>query len=504
MKKQADYFSLIELAVKNKFKLTCPWDGTYQKASKIWNRRLQTGPAMIAFCSEAKHVQVCVNWCRTNSFPFRVRSGGHHHEGMSCDYGVLIIDLSLMNTITYEGNDHAWIPPGMQLQDVYIELAKRKKIIPGGGCETVCVGGLTLGGGWGMSARIYGLTCDSLRKAEIVLADGTLQTVDEGNLPDLFWALKGGGAGSFGIVTNFLFKLSPAPRYVSFTLTWTIPSAIPKILEAWLKELAGAGAPDKITTVCRLFHTAFGGTQLEMNGRIYGTVQEAKQYTRQFTSLFKPYPETYKQYPETYKEKINVSDSAEIEGESASEPLAASHFAESKLPVIPKGPVDTCHIAGPLPHKISSAFAKNSAIVQLGQECLDFMVNNRGFLRVNTYVSFHSFGGAISRIGPTQTAFPWRERKLLLQFQAWWSRPNDKYTDQYIQWIEKFRTTLASKNLTDGGFFNFQDASVRNNKYDLMKYYLGINLDTLIGHKNKYDPKDLFKFPMSIPQKREP
>lgn len=502
MKKQADYFSLIELAVKNKFKLTCPWDGTYQKASKIWNRRLQTGPAMIAFCSEAKHVQVCVNWCRTNSFPFRVRSGGHHHEGMSCDYGVLIIDLSLMNTITYEGNDHAWIPPGKQLQYVYAELAKRKKIIPGGGCETVCVGGLTLGGGWGMSARIYGLTCDSLLKAEIVLADGTLKTVDEKNLPDLFWALKGGGAGSFGIVTNFLFKLSPAPSYFSFALTWKSPGAVPKILEAWLKELSGAGAPDKITTVCRLFHNSFGGTQLDMYGRIYGTLQEAKQYTRQFTSLFKPDTETYKPDTETYKEKINVSDSAETEGESASELLAPSHFAESKHPAIPKRPADTC-VTGPLPHKISSAFAINSAIVKLGQECLDFMVENRGFARVNTYVSFHSFGGAIGRIRPNETAFPWRDRKLLLQFQAWWSNPNDRSTDQYIQWIEDFRTTLASKGLTDGGFFNFQDASVRDNKYDLLKYYLDINLDELIRVKNKYDPKDLFKFPMSIPHKHK-
>ncbi|HEY0319368.1 MAG TPA: FAD-binding oxidoreductase [Pyrinomonadaceae bacterium] len=495
MKKQADYFSLIELAVKNKFKLTCPWDGTYQKASKIWNRRLQTGPAMIAFCSEAKHVQVCVNWCRTNSFPFRVRSGGHHHEGMSCDYGVLIIDLSLMSTITYEGDALAWIPPGKQLQYVYAELAKRGKIIPGGGCETVCVGGLTLGGGWGMSARIYGLTCDSLQKAEIVLADGTLQTVDEGNLPKLFWALKGGGVGSFGIVTNFLFKLSPAPQYVSFTLIWKSPGAIPKILEAWLKELSGAGAPDKITTVCRLFHNSFGGTMLEMDGRIYGTLQEAKQYTSQFTSLFKP-------DDETYTEKKNVSASAKTEGEAASAPLAPSHFAESKHPVIPKRPADTC-VTGPLPHKISSAFAKNSAIVKLGQECLDFMVNERGFARVNTYVSFHSFGGAIGRYRPDETAFPWRDRKLLLQFQAWWSNPNDKNTDQYIQWIEDFRTTLASKGLTDGGFFNFQDASVRDNKYDLLKYYLGNNLDTLIRYKNEYDPNDLFNFPMSIPHKRE-
>jgi FAD/FMN-containing dehydrogenase len=106
----------------------------------IWNRRLQTGPAMVAFCKKKEDVQLCVNWCKDNSFLLRVRSGGHHHEGMSCAYGVLIIDLSLMNEIRYRDNNHGWIPPGKQLQSVYKELQARGQIIPGGGCEMGNVG----------------------------------------------------------------------------------------------------------------------------------------------------------------------------------------------------------------------------------------------------------------------------------------------------------------------------------------------------------------------------
>ena len=116
---RADYLTLVVLGQKNGFSVTCPWDTTYQADIETWNRRLQTAPAMVAYCRNTDHVKICVKWCKDNNFHFRVRSGGHHHEGMSCDYGVLVIDLSEMQCIEYVGKDHAWIPPGKQLQYVY-------------------------------------------------------------------------------------------------------------------------------------------------------------------------------------------------------------------------------------------------------------------------------------------------------------------------------------------------------------------------------------------------
>ena len=84
-------------------------------------------------------------------------------------------------------------------------------------------------------------------------------------------------------------------------------------------------------------------------------------------------------------------------------------------------PGDTC-LTGPLPHKVSSAFVKNGREVQAAEACFDFLLrNNRPFANANTYISFHSFGGAIGDKAPGDTAFPYRERMLLLQFQAWWS-----------------------------------------------------------------------------------
>jgi hypothetical protein len=91
-----------------------------------------------------------------------------------------------------------------------------------------------------------------------------------------------------------------------------------------------------------------------------------------------------------------------------------------------------------------------------------------------------------------------------LQFQARWSDPADDSTDQYINWVREVRTALAAQGLTDGGFFNFQDASIapETDRYALMKYYYGINLDQLIDLKIQHDPTNVFQSGMSIPNKK--
>lgn len=481
MANRVDYLQLINAAEKSGIKITHPWDGSYQKDMTIWNRRLQTGPAMIAFCKTKEDVQLCVNWCRNNNFPLRVRSGGHHHEGMSCDYGVLIIDLSLMDNIRYVDENTAWIPPGKQLQHVYGELAHRNQIIPGGGCETVCVGGLTLGGGWGMYSRALGLTCDNILEAEMVLADGSVCKASEQENCDLFWAIRGGGAGNFGVVTNFKFKLT---TYSSIQKPKQNLSTWSEALMEMKKVLTCLGnerepLPPSTTLACRLYLDD------------YGVLTFSK--------------------TEVVIETLKSTD----ESKSAVDPLM--HFTDSKMSfqlssttddimsavavsaVIADKPTDTCK-TGPLPHKVSSAFVKNDKLIEAGEICYKFLQNNPNpFPNAATYISFHSFGGAIGNLKADETAFPYRDRKLLLQFQAWWSDPNDEATELYVDWIKRIRMELFNAGVTDGGFFNFQDASIADDPYLLMKYYYDGNLGKLIEIKCKYDPNDLFNSGMSLP-----
>ena len=102
--------------------LQSKWNPQYWEARKISNSKFDLYPSGIAYCKNVNHVQYCINFCRENKLPFRVRSGGHQHEGMSSGNNVLVIALSEINEIEYTKDDNggigdeAWIPVGKQLQ----------------------------------------------------------------------------------------------------------------------------------------------------------------------------------------------------------------------------------------------------------------------------------------------------------------------------------------------------------------------------------------------------
>ena len=158
-------------------------------------------------------------------------AGGHRAAG-------LVADLRKLNTISVDtAAMTAKVGAGALLADVYTQLAAKNVSIGGGSCATVGVTGLTLGGGQGVLSRAYGLTCDQLRSVDIVTADGKARTVDANTDADLFWALRGGGGGSFGAVTALTFNVKPAPTLTTFFVQWPWTDAA-----AVLSCLAAMGA----------------------------------------------------------------------------------------------------------------------------------------------------------------------------------------------------------------------------------------------------------------------
>ncbi len=346
-----------------------------------------------------------------------------------------------------------------------------------------------------MSARALGLTCDKIREAEIVMADGSMRNVDASS--ELFWALQGGGAGNYGIVTNFLFELTNVTVVTTIMGTWTGSAASP-VADLVMAAIADESIARSITLACRFFLNDAGKVSFRIAGQLFETrTQQAEEFLRKLTRNHPP-DEPFTVEEHSYPPKQETGKLA-----VSKEDAGLHHFADSKMMNAPSsGPSETCK-PDPLPHKVSSAFVKNGKEVQAAETCYKFLLkNNKPFPNASTYISFHGFGGAIGDFRSSETAFPYRDRKLLLQFQAWWNDPADDSTDQYINWVRGVRTTLEAEGLTDGGFFNFQDASIKADRHALMKYYYGNNLDRLIDLKIKYDPNNVFQSGMSIPNKR--
>ncbi|MGW4524405.1 FAD-binding oxidoreductase [Amycolatopsis sp. NPDC004378] len=213
-----------------------PGGDGYDTAKHAFNPLFDgNNPVAVATAATPQDVQACVQGA-AGRLTLAARSGGHSYAGYSVPEGGLIVDVSALNNVDVQGTQ-AVIGAGAKLKDVYAGLARAGRALPAGSCPTVGIAGLTLGGGIGVLSRKYGLTCDHLSSAQVVTADGKLVTASASSEPDLFWALRGGGGGNFGIVTEFTFDTDPAPNVTVFSLRFPAGSAA-DVLGAWQQWIA--------------------------------------------------------------------------------------------------------------------------------------------------------------------------------------------------------------------------------------------------------------------------
>ena len=189
-----------------------PSSAAYATAKNLFNARFDNStPAAVVAVKSTKDVQKAVEFAAKNGIKVTARSGGHSYIGASAANSAMVIDLrQLSGEIAYDdGRGLATVSAAAELDSVQTTLACAGRSIPSGSCPTVGVAGLTLGGGLGADARRSGLTCDALVSASVVLPSGEAITASAADHADLFWALRGGGGGNFGVVTSLTFRTFP-------------------------------------------------------------------------------------------------------------------------------------------------------------------------------------------------------------------------------------------------------------------------------------------------------
>ncbi|OEL15506.1 Flavin-dependent oxidoreductase FOX1 [Dichanthelium oligosanthes] len=197
-------------------------------------------PLCIITASDVSHVQAAVRCGRWNGVRLRVRSGGHDYEGLSYrsvqPEVFAVLDLAkLIGVHLNPGEGSAWVDAGSTLGELYYTVGTTNPgfLFPAGACATVGVSGFISGGGIGLMMRKYGVGGDNVLDVKIVNANGNVLDRDAMG-EDLFWAIRGGGGESFGVVVAWRLKLSKVPPIVTVVnILKTMEQGVADLLAKW-------------------------------------------------------------------------------------------------------------------------------------------------------------------------------------------------------------------------------------------------------------------------------
>src|SRR5215218_2716962 len=243
-----------------------PGSDEYEWARRPFIARFdEIGPQAIVRCSVAEDVAEVIAFARRYGIDRATRSGGHCLAGYSSTRGILIDVTPMRSVVVADGV--ARVGAGTRTGELCGRLSAHDLAIPTGTCPSVGIAGLALGGGLGILGRAHGLTLDHLLAAQVVLADGRILECDEHHHPDLFWALRGAGAGNFGVVTSFAFEPRPAPSMTNFHLVWSDADAA-SLIAGWQRW--SPSGPEELSA--DLVLTAPGDPASEPVVEIYGAM----------------------------------------------------------------------------------------------------------------------------------------------------------------------------------------------------------------------------------------
>jgi len=203
-----------------------PGDDGYHAAARSFFAKGE--PALVVRPRGPDEVAAALAHAARHALVVSVRSGGHSPLGHGTNTGGMVIDLAHLNDVQVLDAERRLVRVGggATWGRVAAALDPHGWSLTAGDTNNVGVGGLTLGGGVGWLVRRHGLAIDNLVGARVVTADGRLLTTSQGEHPDLFWALRGGG-GNFGVVIDFDFLAQPVSTVHFGTVAYRLDDPAP-------------------------------------------------------------------------------------------------------------------------------------------------------------------------------------------------------------------------------------------------------------------------------------
>ena len=430
-----------------------PNDPEYWQARMNWNPFTNAFPIVFVFAQKVKDVANAVKWARENNVPIRMRSGRHAlAKDFSQTNGGIVIDTSQMTKVRLDKKHGiATVQAGIRVGVLVRMLAKEGILAPFGDSSTVGIGGISTGGGITVIQRTAGVISDNILAATIVNANGEIIHVSKNKNPDLYWAIRGGGGGNFGIITSYTFKVRPAPSRVGiFQIIWPWKQ-LDEVIDTWQRW--APSVDERLGTILEAFSKTNG--LLRSQGIFLGPKAKLKKLIRPLLDVGTPL--------KVFVKEVTLLEA--IDFWAPNEPLFddqnttwTSAWVEQFLPA--KGI-----------HAIHRFLEKAT-----GSESNLFMLNS---------------GGTMNQVPPKDTAFFWRNTKYYVELDASWTKESE--TLKNIMLVEQARRQLQP--YVTGSYVNVPDLNIKNYGQE----YYGDNFARLRKVKVKYDPENVFKFVQSIP-----
>ncbi|HKQ65338.1 MAG TPA: FAD-binding oxidoreductase [Methylomirabilota bacterium] len=426
-----------------------PEDAGYDETRRIFNAMIDHRPALIARCAGAADIVTCVEFARALGLEVSMRGGGHNVSGKAVCHGGLMIDLAGMKSVRVDPRRrtvHA--EPGLTLAELDRDCQRFGLATPTGIVSPTGIAGLTLGGGIGWLGGKHGLACDNLISVDIVTADGKLLTASETEHPDLFWAVRGGGA-NLGVVTSLEYRLHEIGPVLGGAVAWPLDQA--KRVLRFYGEFAQA-APDELCANAG-FATAEDGTA------VLG---------------------------------IAVAWIGPLDtGERVLKPLR-SHGSPLADAVLPMSFID-------LQRGGDSAFPpgrrhywKAGFLRRLSPEAIDVLVHFAATLpSPQTQIGLQQMHGAAARVSSTATAFAHRHDQWDCLMLTQWDRRDDD--EQNIRWTRDLYARMEP-HLERAVYVN----DLGGDEGDRIRSAYGANYDRLAAVKAKYDQTNFFRWNQNV------
>ncbi|KAJ1416971.1 Oxygen oxidoreductase covalent FAD-binding site [Sesbania bispinosa] len=397
-------------------------------------------------------IQAAILCSKNLGLQIRVRSGGHDYEGLSylCKVPFIMVDLININSIEINVADEtAWVQAGATLGELYYKISKASKVhgFPAGICPSVGIGGHISGGGFGTMIRKYGLAADHVIDAYLIDVNGKI--LDRKSMgEDVFWAIRGGSATSFGVILAWRIKLVQVPPIVTgFNIHRTLKEGATKLVHRW-QHIAHKLHEDLFIRIVAQNSGANSKTiQAYFNSLFLGGIDEL------ISIMNESFPELGLQDKDC-TEMSWIQSVLYFAGYNKWDPLEVLLNRTTTY----KGSF-----------KAKSDYVKKP-VPEVGLEGVWKMLLKE---EANAMLIMEPYSGRMNEISESKIPFPHRKGNLYnIQYYVKWQGNDIKASNRHLHWMKllyRYMTPYVSKS-PRAAYYNYRDLDLGSNKHHNTSY----------------------------------